>query len=170
MEQIVVVADKELEGHGRILCHLLCKHGNIMATLWNIKNFKDNEHNTTANNRFIFLGDVEPIKLMVDSIDKDNDNWIIDQGVRIGFDYHRAFIQQIDKPTNIDLLNESVKNFFKSFFIITLIIQPTNPLNIFKLVSEYTKLKKNKKDLMISQYTNAIKIFMEKTLERFLEK
>ncbi|MDD2262458.1 MAG: hypothetical protein PHV04_10145 [Clostridia bacterium] len=172
MKSIVVVTTKELKNHGRVLCHLLSKKDSLKAGLWDLKDYTGNEKTAAGNNYFVFIGDNEVTKPLTPMVE----NWIEDQGVKVGYDYRKAFIQQFGKPTDMELLNKALKDYWKeiiaSFFgpwIITLIAMP-GPVNPFPiaLALKYIKLSKDRKNTTMNQYTYGIKRFMEASLEGFL--
>ena len=170
MKSIVVVTTKELRNHGRVLCHLLSKKDSIKATLWEFKDYIGNEKTVSGNNYFVFIGDNEVTRTLTPLVE----NWIEEQGVKVGYDYRKAFIQQYGKPTDIDLLNKAIKYYWESTLssFLGLLIIPliANPFSVSPIVIalKYIKLSKDRKNTTMNQYTFGIKRFMEASLDGFL--
>jgi len=178
MKSIVIVTTKELKNHGRILCHLLSKKDSLKAGLWDLKDYTGNEKTAAGNNYFVFIGDNEVTKPLTPMVE----NWIEDQGVKVGYDYRKAFIQQFGKPTDMELLNKALKDYWKEILVaifgpaifataaMSLIAMPLHLLKPFPIVIalKYIKLSKDRKNTTMNQYTFGIKRFMEASLEGFL--
>lgn len=167
MKSIIVVTTKDLKNHGRLLCHLLSKQNNIKAVLWDFKDYDGNEKQVSGTNYFIFLGDNEVTKTLTPLVE----NWLEEQGVRIGFDYRKAFIQQYEKPTNNELLYKAIMKYLEDDLIPNFgpIIAP-GQINLppITIALRYIKLCQDRKNATMNQYTFGIKKFMEESLEEFL--
>lgn len=174
MKSVVVVTDKELKNHGRVLCHLLSKKDNVKAVLWDYKLFEENEKKITGQNHIIFLGDTNVSKVYIPLIG----DWHSDQGIRWGYDNHKAVIYRTGIVDDTKYFENELKNYWKeiaghsvvSFMPLLAPLGVILPFDVSLIYMAYAAIRryKQKKNERMNQYTFGIKKFMETSLHGFI--
>ncbi len=171
VKSIIVVADEKLYENAMLLCHLLSREGNVKAAYWDYKEYRERANNVSSRMHYIFLGenkDTELITMLVA-------NWTEDQGVRIGYDYRKGFIQQCGKPTDLELLIEVIKNSSKGtvalYALFTYLFPWAGGATIVaKLLKDFFDIKDESKNKSANELKEKIDHVLEEELKIELKK
>ena len=114
MKNIIVVADEDLKGIGRVLVHAISKTKVAKASLYTSKQYTDNEHQITSAQYVIFLGKNKVSEDFIPLIQKKYEK----HGVVWGYDASKAVIYIESSDVDLNDLTFSYKDLKKTGIVI----------------------------------------------------
>lgn len=167
-KSVIVVYDKPQKKNAYLLCHIISKKNSaVKASQMTYEVYEANVEKSSSRNYYIFLGSNEALELIADKVE----NWTKEQGVRVGYDYHKGFIQIYDKPTSVKELNLRIKTVSAKiigWYSLIAILFGGIGIALMIIARLIIKSQKMKSDIIKLQYALGVTLFVEKYLDDFL--
>lgn len=165
---VYVVYEKQQKNNARLLCHLISKKNNMVkAVQITYEVYEDNFQTRSARMYYIFIGNNKSLELIAAEVD----NWTKEQGVMIGYDYRKGFIQRYDGPTKVKDLNLRIKAVSAGiigWYSLIAILFGGIGVALMIIARLIIKSQNKKSDIIKLQYALGATLFVEKYLDDFL--